>query len=148
MKTVIFNILIQVFWLVVCGVITLAVSRTWLNEIGQPWKSILCGFIFVAVMVIFTILTNVIKSFKDPDVLKASELKMDIRRYKKYREWYDEHQRLMSQYGIESKQAEQYFLEFFKQIKNPNEWRRYQDFRYKQSRVEWDKWKEELYGND
>ena len=54
---------------------------------------------------------------KDPDVQEASNLGIPVGRYRQYREWYDEHQRLMQQYGIESKEASAYFASFFRQIK-------------------------------
>ena len=53
----------------------------------------------------------------------------ELCRYKQYKVWYDEHMRLMQKYGIFSKEAEQYFVSFFRQIENPNEWRRYQKMR-------------------
>lgn len=131
------NIAIQILWLAVCLTITVAIVRTLLVGIIQPWRSILGGLIFIVIMAILTVVSNIIKAFKDPDVLAASELKMDVRKYKQYREWYDEHQRLMGTYGIDSKEEQEYFRNFFKQIQNPNEWRRYQDYRFKKSREQW-----------
>ena len=37
----------------------------------------------------------------------------------------------MEQYGFDSKEANKYFEDFFGQIKYPNEWRKYQQSRYK-----------------
>jgi hypothetical protein len=89
------------------------------------------GFVFVVIGFVAMIVVNIIKATKDPDVIEASKLRMDVNRYKKYKEWYDEHQRLMRQYGIGSKEEQKYFMDFFRKIKNPNEWRRYQEYRYK-----------------
>lgn len=94
-------------------------------------RMIIGGFVFLIFGIVIMFIVNMVKAMKDPDVIAASNLKMDVRRYKKYKEWYDEHQRLMQQYGIDSKEEREYFLSFFKQIKNPNEWRRYQAFRFK-----------------
>ena len=94
-------------------------------------KYVFGGIVAVVIGAVIMLLVNIIKATKDPDVIAASNLRMDVRRYKKYREWYDEHQRLMRQYGIDSKEEQEYFRSFFKQIKNPNEWRRYQAFRFK-----------------
>ncbi len=129
-KTIlVFNILAQVFWYAVAGVATYFISTTCLNGINQPWKSILGGLVFVGIIVLLLILMNTIKAMKGPDVKAASALGMNVRRYKQYQEWYDEHLRLMRIYGIGSKEEQEYFYSFFKQIKNPNEWRRYQKSR-------------------
>ena len=95
-------------------------------------RYIIGGFVFLIVGIVIMFIANIVKATKDPDVIAASNLKMDVRRYKKYKEWYDEHQRLIKLYGIDSKEEQEYFLSFFKQIKNPNEWRRYQSFRLKE----------------
>ncbi len=94
-------------------------------------RCIVGGLVCMAIGVVIMLIINTVRATKDPDVIAASNLKMDVRRYKKYREWYDEHQRLISRYGIGSKEETDYFLSFFKQIENPNEWRRYQQFRFK-----------------
>lgn len=93
-------------------------------------KYVFGGIVAVVIGAVIMLLVNIIKATKDPDVIAASNLRMDVRRYKKYREWYDEHQRLMRRYGIDSKEEQEYFRSFFKQIKTPNEWRRYQAFRF------------------
>lgn len=93
-------------------------------------KYVFGGIVAVVIGAVIMLLVNIIKATKDPDVIAASNLRMDVRRYKKYGEWYDEHQRLMRRYGIDSKEEQEYFRSFFKQIKNPNEWRRYQAFRF------------------
>ena len=94
------------------------------------------GIVAVIAWIVIMLVVNIIKATKDPDVIEASNLRMDVRRYKKYKEWYDEHQRLMRQYGVGSMEAQEYFLGFFRQIKNPNEWRRYQAYRYNKAKQE------------
>lgn len=89
------------------------------------------GIVALVAGAVIMLLVNIIKATKDPDVIAASNLRMNVRRYRKYRDWYDEHQRLMRLYGIDSREEQEYFRSFFKQIKNPNEWRRYQAFRFK-----------------
>lgn len=128
---VVTNILIQLLWYVVAGVITYFVVRIWFNGINQPWRSVIGCLTFVVIVALISIITNIIKAMKDPDVQAASNLEIPIYRYRKYKEWYDEHQRLMQQYGVDSKEANAYFALFFKQIKYPNEWRKYQQSRYK-----------------
>lgn len=79
------------------------------------------------------------KAIKDPDVQASADLRIPILRYNKYKQWYDEHQRIMHEYGIGSKEDNEYFISFFKQIGHPNEWRRYQNYRWELSRNELNK---------
>lgn len=88
---------------------------------------------FCVIIVIAFFLIATLKGLKDPDVIVANKLKIPILRYRKYKEWYDEHQRLMGQYGVESKEANEYFDSFIQQVKYKNEWRRYQDYRYQEN---------------
>ena len=99
-------------------------------------KGILWGLGAVLVYFIISWIIASIKATKDPDVKIATALGIPILRYRKYKEWYDEHERLMKQYGIESKEANEYFSSFIDQIQNKNEWRRYQNFRYEQFQME------------
>jgi len=94
-------------------------------------KSIIWGLGAVVLGFVAMWIYHSIKAVKDPDVQASADLRIDIRKYRKYKYWYDEHQRLTREYGIESKEANDYFKSFFKEIKNPNEWRRYQQSRYK-----------------
>ena len=128
---VVANIVIQLFWYAIAGVVTYFVVRTWFDGINQPWRSILGGFVFIAIVALITIVTNMFKAAKDPDVQAASNLGIPVGRFQQYREWYDEHQRLMQKYGIDSKEANEYFMSFLRQIKYPNEWRKYQQSRYR-----------------
>ena len=70
-----------------------------------------------------------VKSVKDPDVQAASDLRMSITKYRHYQRLYDEYQAFMLEHGTNSKASENKYLEIFKQIDNPNEWRRYQAYR-------------------
>lgn len=87
-------------------------------------------FWVIIVIVVFMIAT--LKGLKDPDVKIANKLRIPIIRYRKYKEWYDEHQRLMRKYGTDSKEANEYFDNFIQHIQNKNEWRKYQDYRYQE----------------
>lgn len=133
---VVLNIVIQLLWLALCLFLGYKASIALLPTSHWIVQGLLTGGIAIVAYAAIVIATNIIKATKDPDVITASDLRMDVRRYKQYREWYDEHQRLMREYGINSKEEQAYFLQFFKQIKNPNEWRRYQNYRLKQAHQE------------
>ena len=68
---------------------------------------------------------------KDPDVIEASNLRMNIRNFKKYRDLYDKLQEVMEKYGADSHEANEFFKQdIWPEVKsNSNEWRRYQDYR-------------------
>ena len=104
-------------------VIGVFVARLITDNIFWKWV-IIALFCFLVQFII-----HFIKATKDPDVRAASSLGMSINRYRQYREWYDEWQEAMTKFGIASKEANAVFDEFFPQIKNMNEWRRYQEFR-------------------
>lgn len=69
------------------------------------------------------------KAMKDPDVQIASDLRMSIQHYRHYQKLFDEYQDFMLKHGTESVASQRKFVEIFKQIKNPNEWRRYSAYR-------------------
>lgn len=127
----VYNIFMLVFWLVIAGIVTYFVSKSWLGGISQPWRAFLGGIIFIGVIILISIITNMFKAAKYPDVQAASNLGIPVGRFQQYRDWYDEHQRLMQKYGIDSKEANEYFMSFLRQIKYPNEWRKYQQSRYR-----------------
>ena len=81
------------------------------------------------ILFVILLISFVVKARKDPDVQAASFLCMDIRRYKTYKYIYDEHQKAMQKYGIDSPEANRIFCELFKQVKKTSEWHRYQEFR-------------------
>ena len=94
------------------------------------WRWVIIGlFCFLVQFVI-----QYIKATKDPDVRAASSLGMSVARYRWYRECYDKWQETMTKYGTDSKEADAVFDEFFPQIKNLNEWRRYQEYRLNEFR--------------
>jgi len=74
---------------------------------------------------------------KDPDVQIASDLRMSVKRYRHYQRLYDEYQSFMIEHGVHSQASEKKFAEIFKQIDNPNEWRRYQTYREQKQRNEY-----------
>lgn len=87
------------------------------------------GAIVVGFLLYWLYLT--IKAMKDPDVQAASSLRMSIKRYHLYKKIYDEYDEFMKVHGTNSAASEKKFAELFKQIPNPNEWRRYQEYRYR-----------------
>lgn len=99
-------------------------------------NSILLGLVVVAVGAIAYWAYLSIKAVKDPDVQAASSLKMSITRFHNYQKLYDEYQAVMLKHGVHSAAAERKFAEIFKQIDNPNEWRRYQAYREQKQRME------------
>lgn len=99
--------------------------------------SFLYGIGAVAVGLIFYWLFVTVKAMKDPDVHIASELRMSIKRYRHYQRLYDEYQDFMLKHGVNSHASEKKFAEIFRQIDNPNEWRRYQSYREQKQKNEW-----------
>lgn len=70
-----------------------------------------------------------VKALKDPDVQIATNLRMSVKRYRHYERLYNEYQQFIEKHGVHSAASESKFVEIFKQIDNPNEWRRYQEYR-------------------
>lgn len=99
--------------------------------------TLLYSLIPVALLVFITWIVCFIKALKDPDVRTSSELRMSIFRFRLYRRLYDEYDEVLKQYGAWSNKADEYFSKIiYPQIKDMNEWRRYQDYRYAKSRAE------------
>ncbi|MCM1077777.1 MAG: hypothetical protein NC411_10505 [Bacteroides sp.] len=99
--------------------------------------SILWGVGFVVAWVLVMIVYNIIKASKDPDVKTATNLQMSITKYKKYQRLYDEHWDIMMKHGADSKEAEDFFrTKVYPNIENPNEWRRYENYRSELQRKE------------
>lgn len=88
-------------------------------------KSILGGILAILAGGIIWWIIETIKAIKDPDVQAASNLRMSISRYRLYKRLWDEYQEYMKVHGINSKESEEKFKEIFKQVPNPNEWRRF-----------------------
>lgn len=131
------NIIIQLLWVALCLFAGYEVSVNFFSTSSFLVRGLVTGTSAIIIYAVIAIISNIISVTKDPDVKAASDLRMDVRRYRQYREWYDEHQRLMEKYGINSKEEQTYFMNFIKKIGNKNEWRRYQNFRFEQSRTEW-----------
>ena len=98
--------------------------------------NLLYGLCALAVGAILYWLYQTAKAMKDPDVHIASNLRMSIKRYRHYQRLYDEYDAFMLEHGADSQASEDKFLEIFKQIDNPNEWRRYQAYREEKQREE------------
>lgn len=122
------NILAQLFWLALSLLIGVSLSRMLFEAL--IFKVIFGGVFSLLAYIIMFWLSSIFKATKDPDVVAASDLRMPVFRYKQYREWYDKYMELMKVYGCDSKEANKYFNSFFCKIKAPNEWRRYQKYRY------------------
>lgn len=125
------NILAQLFWLALSLLIGGSLSRMLFDAF--IFKVIFGGVFSLLAYIIMFWLSSIFKATKDPDVVAASDLRIPVFRYKQYREWYDKHMELMNTYGCDSKEANNYFNSFFCKIKTPNEWRRYQKYRYDMS---------------
>lgn len=70
------------------------------------------------------------KSIAKSDIKAAVTLGIPVMRFMHYQTLYNEYQDFMREHGANSQASEKKFAEIFKQIDNPNEWRRYQDYRY------------------
>lgn len=92
------------------------------------------GIIAVAIGLIAMFIYHFTKALKDPDVQMASNLRMPVDNFRLYERIYNEHWACMEKYGANSKEAEELFAKLFRQIKNPNEWRRYQEWRVQKLR--------------
>lgn len=99
-------------------------------------KSILGGIIAIFAGGIIWWIIETIKAIKDPDVQAASNLRMSISRYRLYKRLWDEYQEYMKVHGINSKESEEKFKEIFKQVPNPNEWRRFGQYMEEKQRKE------------
>lgn len=97
----------------------------------------LYGIGAVVVGVIFYWLFLTAKAMRDPDVQIATDLRMSVKRYRHYQRLYDEYKDFMLQHGVNNQASEKKFIEIFKQIDNPNEWRRYQAYREQKQRNEY-----------
>lgn len=98
--------------------------------------SILYGIIGIVAVLFIGWLYYSVKALKDPDVQAAADLRMSITRFHHYQKLYDEYDEFMRMHGANSAASERKFVEIFKQIDNPNEWRRYQEYRYQKAQEE------------
>lgn len=111
-------------------------------------KIIVGGLAAALITFIVLLVYNIIKAVKDPDVQAAADLRMSITRYRKYERLYNEYSEFMKEHGIHSAASEKKFREIFKQIDNPNEWRKYQNFRLHKQKEETLKEFQSITGND
>ncbi len=93
------------------------------------------GAVVVGIILYWLYLTA--KALKDPDVQIATDLRLSIKKYRHYQRLYDEYEDFMLKHGANSQASEKKFIEIFKQIDNPNEWRRYQAYREQKQRNEY-----------
>ena len=137
------NVLIQLFWIGIALVIGICLSKAIFE--ATLWRSIFSGIFTLLAYFMMSVISNWIKAMKDPDVQVASDLRMSIKRYRHYQRLYDEYHEFMLKHGIDSHASEEKFKEIFKQIDNPNEWRRYQQYRQRSSSISemYKSWKRE-----
>lgn len=116
------NIIIQFFWLFLSYLIASAMFDK------MVWICLFSGLFFVIINFVIYWIQESIKAVKDPDVQAASDLRMSISRFRLYKRLWDEYQEYMEVHGTNSKESNEKFKEIFKQIPNPNEWRRFGDY--------------------
>lgn len=119
-STVTANILIQVFWYAVAGVTTYFVTKTWLCVINQPWRAILGGLVFIVVVVLLSIITNIIKATKNPDVKSASRFHLTVAQYRKFKTLFNI---LLRDEMMNNDDAKYLLYDVIAQ--NPKEWKSY-----------------------
>lgn len=102
-------------------------------------KGLLYGIILIAIALLIGWLWHFFKALKDSDVQNASRLRMSVMRYRHYQRLYDEYYDFMMKHGVNSQASEKKFIEIFKRIDNPNEWRRYQAYRLEKQQEEFQK---------
>lgn len=125
---------IQLLWLIVAALIGGYISISIFDSI--LWRCLFGGVFSVLMYFLIFTFTQWVKAMKDPDVLAASDLRMSVKRYRVYKRIYDEYQAFMREHGTDSPASERKFAELFKEVKNPNEWRRYQNYRYELAKKE------------
>ena len=121
------NIFFQLVWIAISLIIGGVISMSIFDSLTL--RSIFCGVFSILVYFLLALITYSIKATKDPDVQAASNLGMSITRFHLYQRIFDEYQDFLCEHDAESKEAYDKFKELFKQIPNPNEWRRYSKYR-------------------
>lgn len=117
---VVANILIQVFWYAIAGVMTYFIFRMWLGEINQPLRAILGGLIFIALVALISIITHIIKAMKKPDVIAASKLHLTLEQKKLYDLVFDY---IIHDEMINDERITGFLSEFV--VQNPKSWKNY-----------------------
>ena len=128
------NILIQLLWVALCLFLAYLLANIFFDNI--VWKYIFSGLFAVIIYFLFFWIQESIKSSKDPDVQAASNLKIGINHYRLYKRLWDEYQEVLKIHGIHSSKTEEKFKELFKQIPNPDEWRRFSQYMEEKQRKE------------
>nr|DAV37270.1 MAG TPA: Protein transport protein [Caudoviricetes sp.] len=114
------NILMQVCWYAMAGVATYFVTKTWLLGINQPWRVILGGLVFIVIVILLSIITNIIKATKDPDVKAASRFHLTMAQYRKFKTLFDT---LSQDEMMNNSDAKELLYDVVS--KNPKEWKSY-----------------------
>lgn len=114
---------------VLSGFVTVVLDLVWFDLLIQPWRSILCGVSMLICFVLFSILINAFVASKDPDVIVASKLGIPMRRYYKYKEWYETYEKIVDAYGVKSIVAEEYLIRASYDFKYPRELEEYIRYR-------------------
>ena len=90
----------------------------------------------IALALIFMWVREAFKASNDPEVIEASELRIDIRRYKKYKDMSERISKVYKEYGLNSPIAEKKVNDIIKEAPNFNEFDRYQKYRMQKDREE------------
>lgn len=120
------NILIQLFWLALCLFLAYLIASALFDKMA--WRCLSTGIFSVTIYFFIYWIQESIKAVKDPDVQTAADLRMSISRFRLYKRLWYEYQEYMEVHGTNSKESNEKFKEIFKQIPNPNEWRRFGDY--------------------
>lgn len=125
------NILIQLTWIALSITIGVILAYRWASTKGTFMVAVcLSVVIYGGLNFLGNIFDAWRHSLNDPDVQAASKLRMSITRYRKYQKLYDAHWDVMMKFGVNSSEAEKFFVkEVYPNIPNLNEWRRYEDYR-------------------
>lgn len=94
------------------------------------------GLLAVGIYFLFIWVREAFKATKDPEVIEATELRMDIRRYKKYKDMSERISKVYKEYGLNSSIAEKKVNDIIKEAPNYNEFDRYQRYRMQKDREE------------
>lgn len=97
------------------------------------WKQFLIAF---AAIIVVRYILSVRKNMKDPDVIDATKLGMDVREYLYYKELAEEYEKAIYSLKTEKEQND-YFKNFvLPKIKNPNKWYKVTNYRLDKSMEE------------
>lgn len=97
------------------------------------------GFLFVGAFILIYWLYSFIKATKDPEVLEASDLRITITRYRKYKEANKKIQEIYRTHGTNSDHANKEVDRIISGLPNMNEWRRFMDYQLRKQHDEMQK---------